>query len=362
MAYYDQLKSESEIIDYLYDYITTNKNMIISKKEIKNLYFSLKTQKLVILNSKPGMGKTELCKSFIEGFENILESTAIKKIFLSIKKGFDRSDLLGYQGLDEEYHPSKFARELFELDEDGNPQTINDFRIYFIILDEMNLSQIDFYFSEILAAIENNENIELPNGKVVSLPENTFFLGTINSFTYESSRNPVSSSVKRRANIINIKNPLDKILNIASEEKQFNTFKDWINKIIKQSETNFNTTTDFLNNFRQLNFRQNDLTDSNFYKPLFDLIISLNKYKENKLTFGVLQDIIEYILFSNFDNIKALDVQITQKILPQLSGSIEQLQKLESLLDKYDFKESKYIFQQMKQDAASNMGQITPLC
>ncbi|MCK8826336.1 hypothetical protein MWH25_01060 [Natroniella acetigena] len=360
--YYERLRNETDLINYLYEYITNTKNMIFSKNDIKNLYFSLKTQRLVVLNSKPGMGKTELCKSYVEAFENLLKPETIKKIFIPIKKDFDRADLLGYQGLDEKYYPSKFARELFELNENGIPEPKDDFKIYFIILDEMNLSQIDFYFSEILASIENNENIELPNGQVVSLPDNTFFLGTINSFTYESSRNPVSGSVKRRANIINVKNPLNEILEIESEDKRYKKFVKWINKIISQSKNKFNINEDFLNHFRHLNFEQSNFNDENFSKPLFNLTTSLNTNKENQLTFGVLQDIIEYIFFSNFDELETLDVQITQKILPQLSGSIKKLEDFESFLDEYSLEKSKKIFSQMKQDATNNMGQIIPLC
>lgn len=359
--YYEMIKSEQELIQYLYDYITVNKNMIFDIDEIANLYFSLKTQRLVILNSKPGMGKTELCKAYVEAFENLLEEGTVKKIFIPINKDYDKADLLGYQGLDEKYHPSYLAKELFELNSEGVPQPSDEFKLYFVILDEMNLSQIDFYFSDLLAAIENDEKIVLPNNISVSLPENCFFMGTINSFTYESSRNPVSGSVKRRSNIINIKNPLDKIFN--DESDPFPEFKHWIDKLVKQSKLTFAKKEDFLNHFRGLNFSNlNDLNDDNFYQPLFDLTKALSNLEENKLTFGILQDIVEYIIFSNQKFPKPLDIQVIQKILPVLSGSIENLSKFEKFLDDYNLKESKNIFKQMKTAAKNNMGQIIPLC
>lgn len=358
--YYKKMKSEKEIISYLHNFITEEKNMIFSLDEISNMYFSLKTQKLVILNSKPGMGKTELCNSYVEAFQQWFKEDTVKKIFIPINKEFDKTELLGYKGLDEKYYPSPLAKDLFELGPAGNPTKNNDPKLYFVILDEMNLSQIDFYFTELLAAIENNEKIILPNGHKVSLPDNCFFMGTINSFTYESSRNPVSGSVKRRANIINIKNPLDKII---EKEKPFQEFKKWINKIITQSKATFEKNEDFLNHFRLMNFNTlSELTDDNFYTPLFELTKSLSNIEENKLTFGILQDIIEYIIFSNQEFPTPLDIQIIQKILPLVSGSIKNLGQFESFLDNFNLLQSKEIFFQMKTAAEKNMGQIIPLC
>ena len=131
MTYYTEGKTEKDWIEFLYKYISEEKNMIISEDEIKNLYFSLKTQRFVILNSKPGMGKTELSKAFIEGFKKMFSEDTVKEIFIPIGKDFDKSDLLGYQGLDEKYYPSEFAKELFELDEHGIPPEKKDFKIQY---------------------------------------------------------------------------------------------------------------------------------------------------------------------------------------------------------------------------------------
>lgn len=361
MTYYTEGKTEKDWIEFLYKYISEEKNMIISEDEIKNLYFSLKTQRFVILNSKPGMGKTELSKAFIEGFKKMFSEDTVKEIFIPIGKDFDKSDLLGYQGLDEKYYPSEFAKELFELDEHGIPPEKKDFKIYFVILDEMNLSNIDYYFNTILAAIENNQHIELPNKERVVLPENTFFIGTINSFTYENSRNPLSGSVKRRGNIINIKNPLDTIMEIEEEISRKNEFNLCIDKIINQSKSRFNQRNDFLNSFRTLNFIAVD--NELLYKYTYDLVESLMYNEENKLTFGILQDILEYIIFSNFDDeTKALDIQVVQKILPSLTGQISNLKDFEIFLNTYNLNESIEIFNKMKQEAQQNMGQIIPLC
>ncbi|MDN3015802.1 hypothetical protein PH210_06225 [Paenibacillus sp. BSR1-1] len=363
MKYYEKLKSESELLTHLYDFITNRRNLIISKEEVENLYFSLKTQKLVILNSKPGMGKTELCKAFIDAFTELVSEDNVESIFLSIEKDFDKSDLLGYVGLDEKFHPSDFSKRLFNLDSNGNPVQKDDFKLFFVILDEMNLSLIDYYFSKILAGIENNMPITLPNHANVILPENCYFMGTINSYTYESSRNPLSTSVKRRANIINIKNPLDEVFLKETPTKSMDTFKLFIDKIIAQSQNSFEEKSDVFNVFRHMNFSSFSRNkNEEFYNILFKLTKSLSYSEETKLTFGILQDIVEYLIFSKFNLSKSMDVQIAQKILPYLAGGIDSLGEFESLLRDYNLYESKILFEQMKINAEHNMGQIVPLC
>ena len=360
MAYYAKLKSETELISNIIEYIKDKKNIIINDYEISNLFYCLKTQKLAILNSKPGMGKTELSKAFIEAFDNYLEDIEVKKIFIPIGKDFDKSDLLGYQGLDEKYYPTEFAKELFELDDEGKPKETEELKIYFVILDEMNLSNIDYYFNTILAAIENNEHIELPNKQKVYLPKNTFFIGTINSYTYESSRNPLSGSVKRRANIINVKNPLDIIMTIDDDEERKSEFNVCIDKLIKQSVDNFDKSGDIFNLFRPLNFSN---IKGKLYDDMYTLAKSLSDNEENKLTFGIIQDIVEYIIFSNFDDEnRALDIQVVQKILPSLTGEISNLKDFETFLNTYELEESIVIFNNMKQETQQNMGHIIPLC
>ena len=361
MDFFEKMKSEKDLIQHLYHYITKERHMMITKEEVSNLYFSLKTQKLVILNSKPGMGKTELCLAYVDAFRQILDSAAVESIFINVGKDYDKTDLLGYVGLDEIYRPSEFAQRLFNL-QGGIPQPSSDFKIYFIILDEMNLSQVDFYFNQILAAIENNQPVMLPNNAKAYLPENTFIMGTINSYTYESTRNPLSGGVKRRANIINVPNPLDYIFALDSQEESLREFKETILRLVNQSTMKFEASSDILSIFRALNFEQTEKLSQQALEMLFQLATSLSVAEESKLTLGILQDIVEYMLFSNFELTVALDKQIVQKILPHLTGNVDSLINFESFLSTYELTESMAVFARAKMNAQHNMGYLSPLC
>lgn len=363
MEYYEHFKTETELINNLFEYINKKKQIIISKEEVQNLYYSLKTQRLVILNSNPGMGKTELAKSFVEFFKTSFREGVVKELFIPIDKDFDKTDLLGYRGLDGKYNPSQFAKDVLKYDSSEKHTDENGIQIFFVILDEMNLNHIDFYFSKLLSAIENDEEIELPNMERVRLPKNIFFIGTINSFTNENSRTPLSGSVKRRCNIINVKNPLEKILSIPDSLERKSEFAKIMDKIVMQSRNKFETVYDIYYSYRQINFNRFQDKKEFVYELLYELTESLIKSKNNMITIGVLQDIIEYIIFSNFENNKtALDIQIVQKILPMFSGLYSELEYFEVFLEKHSLDKSISVLMDMKATATKNMGYITPLC
>lgn len=360
MEYYNQFKKEPELIDKLFNYITEEKKLIFTREEIANIYFSLKTQNLLILNSKPGMGKTELSQSFIDGFRSIFSDEGVESVFVSVEKDFDTSELLGYVGLDGEYRPTEFIQKIFlnpkeEIDDSA--------KFYFVTLDEMNLSLIDFYFSKILSCIENNKPLTLPNNEEVFLPKNCFFIGTINSYIIESSRTPLSNSVKRRANIINVRNPLDKILEITDSVEQSRAFKNVIMKLIDQSKMNFEKKADVLSRFRTMNFIGiSDERLNEIIELLFELTKSLSSSEENKLTLGVLQDICEYIIFSSSTVEESLDIQIEQKILVSITGNIANLNSFGKFLEKYNLTNSLELFGVIERNAKLNMGYVLPMC
>jgi 5-methylcytosine-specific restriction protein B len=82
-------------------------------------------------------------------------------------------------------------------------------RPYFVILDEMNLARVEYYFSDFLSAMESDESISLISGAdgeepsgvpaSVSIPKNVFFVGTVN---IDETTHAFSPKVLDRANVI----------------------------------------------------------------------------------------------------------------------------------------------------------------
>lgn len=114
-------------------------------------------------------------------------------------------NVLGYpNGLDAKEYVGKPALSLL-LRAASNPELP-----HFLILDEMNLSHVERYFSDILSAVESDEPIHLhgdaarhSNGQLVpgaaALPKNFFIIGTVN---VDETTYMFSPKVLDRANVI----------------------------------------------------------------------------------------------------------------------------------------------------------------
>ena len=84
----------------------------------------------------------------------------------------------------------------------------------FVVLDEMNLARVEYYFSDVLSAIETGVPLQLHSSAVplegstggeiraeILLPANLFITGTIN---VDETTNPVSDKVLDRASLIDM--------------------------------------------------------------------------------------------------------------------------------------------------------------
>ena len=84
----------------------------------------------------------------------------------------------------------------------------------FLVLDEMNLARVEYYFSDILSCIETESDLRLHSHSVpiegttgtsiraeLPLPDNLYIIGTIN---VDETTNPISDKVLDRASVIDM--------------------------------------------------------------------------------------------------------------------------------------------------------------
>ncbi|MHC5719138.1 MAG: hypothetical protein ACYTX0_45530, partial [Nostoc sp.] len=132
----------------------------------------------------------------------------------------DKLDLLGsYNSFFRVFNESQFSRAIYEA---GTTRYCN--HPYFIVLDEMNLSRVEYYFADLLSIMEGRpedreiellnhdptggqlpKGIRLKNGAVqLPIPDNVWFVGTANTdeSTYEITR-----KVYDRAQVLQIDEP-----------------------------------------------------------------------------------------------------------------------------------------------------------
>ncbi|MBO6264417.1 MAG: AAA family ATPase [Acidaminococcaceae bacterium] len=154
----EQDKIENEIKDNSYesfaDVIQHIENVFekrgynYDKKILMSFYLGLQTDQLILLMGKPGSGKTSLVREFAEVFGIEYENIAVQANWA------DKSDLLGYYNpIDKNYVSTPFLDCLMDFCRVADKKE-NEDKLYFICLDEMNLSHIEYYFADFLSVLQ----------------------------------------------------------------------------------------------------------------------------------------------------------------------------------------------------------------
>ncbi|WP_096154069.1 hypothetical protein [Bacillus sp. FJAT-45066] len=193
--------SMNEIVEHVDQYIGS-KGFYYEAQEIQNLYLSLRTKPFVILSGISGTGKTMIIKWFAESI-GATEKNGQFTIIPVRPDWSDGSDLLGYVDI-----AGKFKEGLLTTVIKNAIQ--NSERPYFVLLDEMNLARVEYYFSDILSVMESRESKDnkiitsslLKNEKLdnpVYFPDNLFIIGTVNM---DETTYPFSKKVLDRATTI----------------------------------------------------------------------------------------------------------------------------------------------------------------
>ena len=133
-------------------YVTTY-GFHFSPDLLATYYLSLQTKPFAILTGISGTGKTKLAQLFAKWMSAVVESE-VTVAFVPVRPDWtDSRGLLGFHNLiTGTYSATDFLRLLLRA-------TINlqsdRLRPYFVILDEMNLAKVEYYFADFLSAMES---------------------------------------------------------------------------------------------------------------------------------------------------------------------------------------------------------------
>ena len=350
--------------------------MIKEKFEFKDLPEVLKTdfarryitsllaKPFVILTGNSGTGKTRISKQFAEYLE--WESDEGKKNWVIIPVGADWTDntkILGYYNPLAEDGNGKYEKtKIVELIEEANRHKEIP---YFVILDEMNLSHVERYFSDFLSHMETPDTpFELEGyTRRLDYPENMFVVGTVN---IDETTYMFSPKVLDRANVIEFKPQKEDVFKVFSAAGTVGKMVP-VNdgsaqaflKLAKEIRTGKFAVDEDLTHY--YTYVDGDFTGSNldYVEGVFSDIYEIVQKYDFEFAFRTVKEIRNYIAAAyellektEFNLNQIIDEQLLQKILPKIHGNKKEigqmLEELTGLCDKYSLVLSKKKIEQMK--------------
>ncbi|WP_342025545.1 DUF3578 domain-containing protein [Cytobacillus pseudoceanisediminis] len=307
-----------DLINHIYSYIKS-KGFYYPKEEVINLFLSLKTKPFVILSGISGTGKTKMVQWFAES----LAATEKNGQFTLIPvrpDWSDGSDLLGYVDIKGDFKEGPLTKAIGGAEE--HPELP-----YFVLLDEMNLARVEYYFSDILSVMESRR---WEDGKVVSstllseevakaevtLPNNLYVIGTVNM---DETTHPFSKKVLDRANTIEFNRvELDNLIFLQDLE-------DIDPLEIGQSQLAS----------KYLHLKDLYKVDTEIIEKATSELVRINKSLQlinAHIGYRVRDEICFYLAYNKEGALmsfeEAFDHCILQKILPRLSGSDSRIEQL----------------------------------
>ena len=324
--------SEYDMLQYVKAYMRT-RGFIFHPRVVNAFHTSLKIghiNPITVLAGISGTGKSQLPLQYAEAM-------GVPSLVVSVQPGWDSpQDLLGfYNYIERKYKPTPLARALVRMDPyngDGmllQDETCSD-RLLLVLLDEMNLARVEYYFSEFLSKLELRRSCESADAPKRAPAElrietstagagarrhriwvdyNVLFVGTMNE---DESTQSLSDKILDRANILRFGKPPDNI--DVRSETQASAYKP---------------NHRFLTRDTWTSWRKHASQENHMFRRTVDAWITrLNDLlDEHGRPFGhrVRESIIDYVV--NYPGVTEPNVykdafadQVEQKIIPRLRG------------------------------------------
>ena len=320
----------NELCTKFRNYLAHEEKLYFSIDTIRAFIAGLAASRLIILEGLSGTGKSSLARYFSEF---IGESSYFEAVQATWR---DRTSLLGYYNdFSKTYNETEFLKRLYEA-------TYKENDINIMVLDEINISRVEYYFADFLSVLEYPTDkwilkiMQLPfdfdapshleNGKI-KISKNTWFIGTANK---DDSTYTITDKVYDRAITINFDNRNEEFVVeeetpkvLISYNKLTELFNEAINKednkLSKNDLEKFKKLTDFTYDTFDLTFGNRIMHQIEILTPVY---VECGGSKE-----------------------EALDFMFSRKVVGKLQGRFEDYIKqglidLRSLIEKTYGKEA----------------------
>lgn len=182
----------------------------ITEQMLGRYHRSLRTRGFVILSGVSGTGKTWLSEAYAD-------AVGARHLVVPVAPNWTTNeDLLGYHSpITNSYHDTPFSRFLRQAAADHAAAVAAGVRPrpYHLVLDEMNLARVEYYFARFLSVMETRARggvatIELAPGDDVPLPPTLRFVGTVN---VDETTHGFADKVLDRAQLIELEASRDTV-------------------------------------------------------------------------------------------------------------------------------------------------------
>lgn len=200
---YDEKITLPELVERYRNFACSRMHLYYDVKTIRLFFAGMASTKLIILQGISGTGKTSLPYSFGKFLQ---VDTTIASVQPSWR---DRTELFGYfNEFTKNFNETEVLKRIYAS---GYNNDVN-----VILLDEMNIARIEYYFAEMLSILEmpnadeweldivpnawSTDPVKLDHGKI-RIPQNIWYVGTANN---DDSTFVISDKVYDRAQPINL--------------------------------------------------------------------------------------------------------------------------------------------------------------
>ena len=303
----DSIESDKYQLDELCvrfrNYLAKEEKLYYELDTIRYFISGLAASKFMILEGLSGTGKSSLPRYFAK-FINA------EVLFVPVQATWrDKTSLIGYfNDFSKVYAETEFLNKLYS-------SNYNPDKIHIFVLDEMNISRVEYYFADFLSVLEYPEDerrlkiMQLPYGFVppakleegyLQILGNSFFVGTANK---DDSTFTITDKVYDRAITIDFDNRNDAFEVTGDAEKVNisyshlhglfeNALANVDNQLTKADLSKFEVITDFIYERFDITFGNRILTQITNIVPVF---IAAGGKKEDALDFLLSRKVISKI-------------------------------------------------------------------
>lgn len=318
---YNQYIGDEKIVNGFIDFCK-NHGFIYDEDLVRGFLASLRSSRLTILKGYSGTGKSSLPNLFAAYLN-------AECVVIPVQPNWrTKQDIMGFYN----YFTNKFIPT--ELTQTLLRANVSKDRIFFVVLDEMNLARVEYYFSEFNSKLWLNDDqrkIELYEGishytgevskyikdNSIIIPDNVYFIGTINE---DDSVSPISDKIFDRSQVI-------EFMQLPSS-KFSGSLNDAMKEVDKTKYTSFKSFNRRIDEVKKVNL---DIIDSinEFTKAEFNKVIGFRSLIQA-------EEFIKSFISAGGSEKEALDMQLVSKFVPKFKSvsSENDIVALEELIDR----------------------------